>query len=211
MKQIILLAGLIFIMTACTVASSSNANDEIQRSVLGTFVAETIEAEHVKITASAQVVTTSPTQLSGPESLATVTLIPVMTTTQVVPTMAPIPTKTLLIYPALPLVATAVPLSANYWQLLTNIPQKAVPGEDMYVKIQTTPNIDCVLSYIGPGWGGDDSFEYHKTADVNGYCEWSWQILPDSIGEVVNITIDVKGNSKMYEVRIDGPTPTLNG
>jgi hypothetical protein len=210
MKQITLIAGLIFILAACAVSSPSN--EDIQQAVLKTYVAETIEAEHANATASAPAITTAPTQNSGPASLATITLIPLTSATQSIPTMIPLPTSAPVGYPTLPApVVTAPPPPSNSWELLTNIPDQADPGETMDVKIKTTVDMECVLSYIGPDWSGEDSFDYHKWADANGICEWNWQILPDSIGEAANIIIDVQGNKRQFDLWINGPTPTVMG
>ena len=207
MKQITLIAGLIFILTACTVSSPSN--EDIQQAVLKTYVAETIEAVHANATASAPAITTAPAQTSGPASLATITLIPLTSATQSIPTMIPLPTSAPLGYPTLPAPAvTAPPPPSNSWQLLTNIPDHADPGETMDVKIKTTVDIECVLSYLEPGWSIEDSFDYHTWADANGICEWSWLISPESIGEVAQIIIDVQGNKQQFDLWINGPTPT---
>ena len=210
MKPIALVVGLMFILVACTVSSPSN--EDIQQAVLKTYVAETIDAEHAKATASASAVTIAPTQTSGPASLATVTLIPLTSATQTIPTMIPLPTSASVGYTTLPApVATAPPPPSNSWQLLTSIPDQADPGETLNVKIKTTPNMECVLSYIGPGWGDDDTGDYHKWADTDGTCEWTWQVSPDSIGEVANIIINVQGNYQQFDLWINGPTPTVEG
>jgi hypothetical protein len=209
MKHIALIAGLIFMLAACTVSSPSN--EDIQQAVLKTYVAETIEAEHANATASASAVTITPTKTSEPASLATVTLIPGTSATQSIPTMLPLPTTAPVGNPTLPgPVITAPPPASNSWQLLTNIPDQANLGETMDVKIKTTPNMECILSYIGPGFS-DDTADYHQWADTDGFCEWSWQISPESIGEVANIIIDVQGNSQQFDLWINGPTPTVQG
>ena len=211
MKQITLIAGLIFILAACTVSSPSN--EDIQQAVLKTYVAETIEAEHAKATASAPANTTAPTQTSGPASLATITLIPLTSATQSIPTMIPLPTSAPVGYPTLPApVVTAPPPPSNSWQLLTNIPDQADPGETMDIMIKTTANMECVLSYLGPAdYSGEDSFDYHKWADENGICEWNWSISPESVGEVANIIIEVQGYKRQFDLWINGPTPTVFG
>jgi hypothetical protein len=210
MKQIALIAGLIFILAACTVSSPSNEDN--QQAVLKTYVVETIEAVHANATASAPAITTAPAQTSGPASLATITLIPLTSATQSIPTMIPLPTSAPVGYPTLPApVVTAPPPPSNSWQLLTNIPDQADPGETMDVKIKTTVDMECVLSYIGSDWSGEDSFNYHKNADENGICEWSWSISPESIGEVANIIIEVQGNKRQFDLWINGPTPTVWG
>jgi len=211
MKQIALIAGLIFILAACTVSSPSN--EDIQQAVLKTCVAETIEAVHANATASAHAITTAPAQTSGPASLATITLIPLTSATQSIPTMIPLPTSAPVGYPTLPVpVVTAPPPPSNSWQLLTNIPDQADPGETMDVKIKTTANMECVLSYLGPAdYSGEDSFDFYTNADENGICEWSWSISPESVGEVANIIIEVQGNKQQFDLWINGPTPTVMG
>ncbi len=81
----------------------------------------------------------------------------------------------------------------------------APPGQTANVMVQTTPNTECTLEYVGPDGSQSTADGLGPvTTDKQGRAYWEWKIDPQSPAGTGTATATCDGVSVSVPVRIGG-------